>query len=214
MDVLLSILTAYLLGSVSFSYVIAKKVKKIDIRQHGSGNAGATNTLRVLGKGPAILVLALDILKGIFAVFIAHFLETIDVLPTLFPAIATDGLAPALAGLAAILGHNWPIYYGFKGGKGVATTVGVIASLIFFPAIYIGIIAILLIIATRYVSLGSLVFAVFTPPLVWFTLDHYNHPEPYFYLALAVGILSVYQHRTNISRLWQGTESKIGEKKT
>ncbi len=120
-SLLFVIIISYLLGSISFSYIIAKKIKKVDIRQHGSGNAGATNTLRVLGVGPAIFVLSLDIAKGIAAVWLGH-------------AFAPDeaGVFPALAGFAAIAGHNWPIYYGFRGGKGVATTIGVLATLVFY----------------------------------------------------------------------------------
>ncbi|WP_100398534.1 glycerol-3-phosphate 1-O-acyltransferase PlsY [Bacillus sp. FJAT-44742] len=212
METIVSVLLAYLIGSISFSYVIAKRIKKIDIRQHGSGNAGATNTLRVLGTGPAVLVLALDIFKGVAAVVIARYLEAAEVLPAFTVIGEMEGVAPALAGLAAILGHNWPIYYGFKGGKGVATTIGVVASLVFFPAVYVGVIAILSIIITRYVSLGSLIFAALTPLAVFLTLEHYDHPMPYFYFTIVVGLLSIWRHRTNLERLAKGTESKIGAK--
>src|SRR5690625_1872202 len=116
MELIVSIIIAYLLGSISFSYVVAWQIKKIDIREHGSGNAGATNILRVLGKGPAILVLSLDILKGVVSVWIARGIEYWDVLPTWTTVGEIEGIAPALAGLAAILGHNWPIYFRFKGG--------------------------------------------------------------------------------------------------
>ncbi|SFE33678.1 glycerol-3-phosphate 1-O-acyltransferase PlsY [Alteribacillus iranensis] len=212
MELIVSVVAAYLLGSISFSYVVAWNIKKIDIRQHGSGNAGATNILRVLGKGPAITVLALDILKGIVAVWLAKLLEWSNMLPHFSPLGEVEGLAPALAGLAAILGHNWPIYYGFKGGKGVATAIGVIGSLVFFPAVYVGITAILSIVITRYVSLGSLIFGVGTPVILWFTKDYYGHPDPYFYLTALLGIMSLWKHRTNIKRLIKGDESKIGEK--
>ncbi|SDH40084.1 glycerol-3-phosphate 1-O-acyltransferase PlsY [Alteribacillus bidgolensis] len=213
MELLVSIIAAYLLGSISFSYVIAQKMMKIDIRQHGSGNAGATNILRVLGKGPAILVLSLDIFKGIAAVWFAKWLEMSGIFPVFTSLGEMDGLAPALAGLAAILGHNWPVYYGFKGGKGVATAVGVVGSLVFFPAVYVGIVSILAIVVTRYVSLGSLIFAAATPILIWFTKEHYGHPDPYFYLTALLGLMSVWKHRTNVERLIKGTENKIGEKK-
>ncbi|MFD2625987.1 glycerol-3-phosphate 1-O-acyltransferase PlsY [Salibacterium salarium] len=211
-ELIISIIIAYLLGSISFSYVIARKVKKIDIRKHGSGNAGATNILRVLGKGPAILVLSLDVLKGVAAVWIAKWLELTEVLPTFTTLGEIEGLASAMAGAAAILGHNWPIYYGFKGGKGVATTIGVVASLVFFPSIYVGIVAILAIVLTRYVSLGSLIFAVGTPILIGFTKSHYGHPDPYFYLTAVFGLLTIWKHRTNVERLLKGTENKIGKK--
>lgn len=198
---ILSILIGYLLGSISFSYVIAKKIKKVDIRQHGSGNAGATNTLRVLGVGPAIAVLALDIFKGVVAVWFG-----------MFVAQDQSGLVPALGGLAAILGHNWPLYYGFRGGKGVATTIGVLASLVFFPALYAGIIAIITIFITRYVSLGSLLFTLFTLIFAFLLSDLYTIPIAYVYLAIIVAVLSFIRHRTNIKRLVAGTENKIGRK--
>jgi acyl phosphate:glycerol-3-phosphate acyltransferase len=196
------ILIGYLLGSISFSYLIAKKVKKVDIRQHGSGNAGATNTLRVLGVGPAVTVLLLDVLKGIVAVWLALFL-----------APDQSGIFPAMAGLAAILGHNWPLYYGFRGGKGVATTIGVIATLVFFPALFAGIIAIISIVLTRYVSLGSLLFALGTPIFAYLLMETYQIPTMYIILSIFVAILSFWRHRANIQRLVTGTESKIGKKK-
>ncbi len=198
---ILTVLMGYLLGSISFSYIIAKKIKKVDIRKHGSGNAGATNTLRVLGVGPAVSVLALDILKGIVAVWIGVFL-----------APDQTGLFPALAGFAAIIGHNWPVYYGFRGGKGVATTVGVLATLVFFPALFAGIIAIISIILTRFVSLGSLLFTLLTAVFTFFFVDYYEYPFIYFYLSLIVACLSLWKHRTNLNRLLNGSESKIGKK--
>ncbi|WP_017728048.1 glycerol-3-phosphate 1-O-acyltransferase PlsY [Halalkalibacterium ligniniphilum] len=196
-----SIIIGYLLGSISFSYLIAKKIKKVDIRQHGSGNAGATNTLRVLGVGPAIAVLSLDILKGIVAVVLALVVAPDDL-----------GIFPAAAGLAAIVGHNWPIYYGFRGGKGVATTIGVLASLVFLTALFAGIIAILSIIFTRYVSLGSLLFVFLTPIFSFFLAPTFHYPIAYLYLTVIVCVLSFWRHRTNIQRLLSRTESKIGQK--
>ncbi|WP_240377096.1 glycerol-3-phosphate 1-O-acyltransferase PlsY [Bacillus piscicola] len=212
MELIVSIIAGYLLGSISFSYVVAWNIKKIDIRKHGSGNAGATNILRVLGKGPAITVLSLDILKGIAAVWLAKGLEATAFLPALTPLGNMEGLAPALAGLAAILGHNWPIFYGFKGGKGVAPAIGVVSSLVFIPAVYIGIVAILAIVVTRYVSLGSLIFGAGTPLIIWLTKDYYSIPDPYFYLTALLGLMSLWKHRTNIGRLVKGEENKIGEK--
>lgn len=146
-----ALILSYLLGSVSFSLLAGKLLKGIDIRQHGSGNAGATNTLRVLGKGPAIGVLALDVLKGIVAVWLGRWLGGDNV------------WIPILCGLLVIVGHNWPVYFGFKGGKGIATTIGVLATLAFWPALFAGIFAILAIAVTRYVSLGSLIFTALTP---------------------------------------------------
>lgn len=197
MTVFLSVVIAYLLGSVSFSYVIAKQIKKIDIRKHGSGNAGATNTLRILGIGPALFVLGLDVAKGIAAVWICVWL-------------GGEGWHLPFAGMAAILGHNWPVFYGFRGGKGVATTIGVFATLFFLPSLYVGIFAILLIVIFRFVSLGSLFFMVAAPILTLFTG---SYPISYFYFGCVITVLALWRHRTNIARLLKGTESKIGEKK-
>ncbi|HET7578567.1 MAG TPA: glycerol-3-phosphate 1-O-acyltransferase PlsY [Bacillales bacterium] len=196
MGVVLSAIIAYLLGSISFSYLITKIIMKEDIRKHGSGNAGATNTLRVIGIGPAVAVLLLDILKGAVAVWIASW-------------IGGGEWAEALAGLFAIVGHNWPVFFGFRGGKGVATTIGVFAVLFFIPSIYAGILAILLIILTRYVSLGSLLFVLAAPV---FTLWIGAYPLSYFYIGLIIALLSYWRHRTNIGRLIRGTENKIGKR--
>lgn len=193
---LVAVVLSYLLGSVSFSIVIAKWVKGIDIRNHGSGNAGATNTLRVLGKGPAFFVIFLDIAKGIAAVFLGD-------------ALSDNEWIPILSGLAAIVGHNWPIWFRFKGGKGIATTIGVLATLVFFPALYAGILAILLIVITRYVSLGSLVFAALTP--IFIILLQYD--LPLLTCALVIAIFAFVRHRSNIVKLLRGTENKLGAKK-
>ncbi|WP_273852253.1 glycerol-3-phosphate 1-O-acyltransferase PlsY [Guptibacillus spartinae] len=196
MIAILICIAAYLLGSISFSYLIAKIVKKIDIRDHGSGNAGATNTLRVLGTGPAIAVLALDVVKGILAVWLGYW-------------FTSEPIVPFLAGICAILGHNWPIFFGFRGGKGVATTIGVFATIAFLPALYAGIIAIFAIVITRFVSLGSLIFVVLTPAFI-FLLG--GNPTSYILLGTILAILSVWRHRTNVKRLFTGTESKLGQK--
>lgn len=195
---ILAFIIAYLIGSISFSYLITKKIKKVDIRSMGSGNAGATNTLRVLGTGPAIMVLLLDVLKGIVAVLIAI------LLPVPAWAVITTGLC-------AIIGHNFPIFFNFRGGKGVATTIGVFAVLMFFPSLYAGIIAILVIAFTRYVSLGSLIFMLLTPIFAIY-IGHY--PMSYTYIGFIITLLAFYQHRANIIRLFKGEESKIGKKKT
>lgn len=193
-----AILVGYLLGSISFSYLIAKKVAGIDIRQHGSGNAGATNTLRVIGKGPAILVLLLDAFKGVAAVLIFAGLSAGDPEPT------------ALAGLGAILGHNWPVFFGFKGGKGVATTIGVLGTISFFPTLYSVLVAIILIVLTRYVSLGSLILLALIPVFMYFRHD----PSSYIILGVIVAILGIYRHRENVKRLLNKTERKLGSKKS
>ncbi|MFB9329562.1 glycerol-3-phosphate 1-O-acyltransferase PlsY [Paenibacillus aurantiacus] len=191
-----AILISYLLGSVSFSILIAKWVKGIDIRNHGSGNAGATNTLRILGKGPAIAVFALDIAKGVAAVLLGKFM------------VGGDWL-PVLCGLAAIAGHNWPVWFGFKGGKGIATTVGVIATLAFLPALIAGLIAIASIALTRFVSLGSLIFAALTPVFIWLM----DRPMALLWASLVICVFAFVRHRSNIVKLMQGRENKLGARK-
>jgi glycerol-3-phosphate acyltransferase PlsY len=191
-----------LLGSVSFSFLVGKILKGIDIRQHGSGNAGATNTLRVLGVGPGVAVLLLDVVKGIVAVLVArHFSDS--------------ELLSVLAGVAAISGHNWPIFFGFRGGKGIATTIGVTATLISLPALYAGIIGLSLIAITRYVSLGSLIFTLLMPIFLFIpgTQGKY-HDVAVVTFAIIICVFAWYRHRSNIGKLLNGTENKIFSKKT
>lgn len=190
--IVLPLLLAYLLGSISFSFFIAKWLKNIDIRNHGSGNAGATNTLRVLGKGPAAIVFLLDVLKGVGAVLIAM-------------VVTENQTIWMLTGMMAVVGHNWPFYLGFRGGKGIATTIGVTASLCFTAAIFAGVCAILFIVISRYVSLGSLIYTVGVPVGISFL----GYPETYLYLTLGLAVLAFYQHRENLKNLAKGTERKI-----
>jgi glycerol-3-phosphate acyltransferase PlsY len=191
-----AIIAGYLLGSISFSYLFGKWLKGIDIREHGSGNAGATNTLRVLGKGPAILVFILDALKGVLAVYLAKWL-------------GGEEWVIVVSGLAAIIGHNWPLFFGFRGGKGIATTVGVMASLCFLPTLFAGLLAILLIVITRYVSLGSLLLTAILPFFIW----GMGRPIEVFWASIVVCLFAFLRHRKNIAKLLQGKENKIGSKK-
>jgi glycerol-3-phosphate acyltransferase PlsY len=194
---ILSWVLSYLIGSISFSYLITKKIKKIDIRRFGSGNAGATNAQRVLGTGPAVVILLLDIAKGIVCVFIARALGIAD-------------WATVISGLAAIIGHDYPLYFNFKGGKGVATSVGVFFMIMWPEAIIVGILTLLIIAVTRYVSLGSLVFLLMTPALGWILGDY----APGVLAAMfAIALLSVIRHQANIVRLIHGNENKLGHKK-
>jgi len=191
---IIAVAASYLLGSISFSILIARWVKGIDIRQHGSGNAGATNTLRVLGKGPAAAVFLLDVAKGIAAVLIGQWLGEGEI------------WVPILCGAAAITGHNWPIWFRFKGGKGIATTIGVMATLAFWPALLAGIIAIAAIAITRYVSLGSLIFAALLPVFILVL----SMPYELFWVSLLICVYAFIRHRTNIVKLVRGQEHKLG----
>ncbi|BBI33182.1 glycerol-3-phosphate 1-O-acyltransferase PlsY [Cohnella abietis] len=194
---IIAVVVSYLLGSISFSILFARWLRKIDIRDHGSGNAGATNTLRVLGKGPAIAVFLLDIAKGSAAVLIGLWLG--------------DGekWVPVACGLASIWGHNWPIYFRFKGGKGIATTIGALILWAFMPTLIAGIVAIVAIVITRYVSLGSLIFAILLPLLFYL----YDLESAYIWGTLVVALLAIFRHRKNIVKLMNGTENKLGSKK-
>ncbi|MGG1515159.1 glycerol-3-phosphate 1-O-acyltransferase PlsY [Paenibacillus oryzisoli] len=196
---ILAIVASYLLGSVSFSYLFGKWFKGIDIRKHGSGNAGATNTLRVLGKGPAILVLLLDGFKGVAAVLLG-----------VWAASGPDHIwIRVLCGLAAIIGHNWPVYFGFRGGKGIATTIGVMATLAFLPTLIAGITAIVIIAVTRFVSLGSLILTALLPFLLW----GMDRPVPIVWISILLCVFAFIRHRTNIVKLIQGKENKLGQKR-
>lgn len=196
MQNVLAIIASYLLGSISFSFIIGKLAKGIDIRKHGSGNAGATNTLRVLGKGPAIAVLALDVIKAIAAVWIGIL-------------VSDNDWVAVLCGLAVIAGHNWPVFFGFRGGKGIATTIGAMATLSFLPALFAGIIAILSIVFTRIVSLGSLIFAALLPLFIWLM----GRETEVLIGSIIIGAFAFIRHRTNIVKMVKGQENKLGSKK-
>lgn len=184
---------SYLIGCISFSYLLTKVLKNEDIRNHGSGNAGATNTLRVLGKGPAIAVLLLDCFKGVLVVSAAFWY-------TDSPVIAV------VCGLLAVVGHNYPVFYGFKGGKGVATAIGVFAAVAFLPSLIAGVIAIITIWVSRFVSLGSIVFLVLSP---FFMLYQFNLPLEAVLTSFCISIVSIWKHRENMARIWRGNERKI-----
>jgi len=189
----LSVLLAYLIGSISTSTILSKWVAHLDIREHGSGNAGATNTLRVLGIKWGVTVLAIDIVKGVIAVLLAS-------------AIGNHHLwVTYAAGIAVICGHNWPVFFGFRGGKGIATTIGVLLVLMFLPSIVAGVVALVMVAITRYVSVGALTFTILCV-LFAAVIDHRSAEV---ILAFFIASLSVYRHRANIVRLIQGQESRI-----
>lgn len=195
-------LVAYLIGSISFAIIFSKKFGGFDVREKGSKNAGTTNVLRTVGKKAAILTLICDILKGVIAVLLAMLAAKI------WEDSDTETLK-YLAGLMAIIGHTFPIYYGFKGGKGVATSLGVL--LVVNPQI--GIIclvfALIIIIATRWVSLGSILAATLFPVLTFFMVDSLTAKV----ISILIGVLVIFNHRTNIKRLKEGTENKLSFKK-
>ncbi len=202
MHILLALI-AYLLGSIPTSYWIGKIFFQIDIRNHGSGNAGATNTLRVLGWKVALPVLILDILKGYFAVKLYLFLP--EALISQWPYI------PLIYGILAVIGHIFPIFAGFRGGKGVATTSGVLLAVNPYALLICLAVFLLFVIVTRMVSAGSVLGAFSLP----FLFSFYFYPsDPYYFaFSLMIFILVVYKHFSNIKRIIQGTENKLSFRK-
>jgi glycerol-3-phosphate acyltransferase PlsY len=200
METLILIIIAYLLGSIPTSVWIGKYFYGIDIREHGSGNAGATNTFRVLGKKPGIIVLIIDILKGSAAVSLAYWFE--DVLPANEFIDIEIGLA-----IACVFGHIFPVFAGFRGGKGVATLLG--STIIITPiSCALALVVFLIVLfSTRYVSLSSMSAGVSYPFILHFIL-HNQHPSLTIY-SILIALLLIITHRKNIRRLLTHTESKI-----
>lgn len=194
-------LGAYLLGSVPSAVWIGKNFYGIDVRQHGSGNAGATNTLRVLGKKAGFVVLGIDALKGFAAASLAILI---------LPDAGDENLLliyKIVLGFIAVLGHVYPVFAGFKGGKGIATLLGVVIALNAWLALYCFLLFVLTVSITRYISVGSMLSAMVSP-LIAFWLNHYNI-NPLFYFCCAVAVLVIYTHRANIKRLAAGSENRF-----
>ena len=195
---------AYLLGSISFSVIISQKMAGFDVRQTGSGNAGTTNVLRSVGKKAAIFTLICDVLKGVFAILVAYIAGLI------FKGKLDRALLVQLAGLAVILGHTFPIFFNFKGGKGIATALGVLLITNWNIGLICLVFALVLMALTRIVSLGSIVAAVLFPVLVIF-MPHsaYLVDGNYILYSILIAILVIYNHRANVKRLLGGEENKL-----
>lgn len=198
----------YLLGSANTSLIVGK-FYGVDVRQHGSGNAGATNTMRTLGKTAAALVGIGDILKGVLACLIGKYAAgDIGCIGEQQAPLATS-LGLMVGGISAVLGHNWPIYFGFKGGKGIFTSFAVVLMMdwklgLILLAVFVVIAAI-----TRYVSLSSVVASALFPVLGLL----FGRSAEFIVFAAILAVLAIYRHRANIQRLLNGTESKLGSKK-
>ncbi len=195
MDMILGIVLVvlgYLCGSLASAVIVCRVMKLPDPRKQGSGNPGATNVLRLGGKKAAALTLAGDALKGAVPVLLAHLLSDS---PTVLASTA----------VAAIIGHMYPVFFQFKGGKGVATTFGAVAALVFPVALFMGAVWVLTAMATRYASLASLAAAVAAP---LFALVFIQQPASILALVVIAALL-VYRHRKNIQRLRDGVESEI-----
>jgi len=190
------IIVSYLLGSIPVGYLIVNARTGGDIRKTGSGGTGATNVSRRAGKGAGILTLILDALKGSAAVIIATI-----ILRDINHALWWIGIA----GIVAILGHIFPVWLGFRGGKGVATGVGVFLILTPVAVLLSGVLFLIIVVFTRYVSLGSMIGALSMPALAWLL----NYGTPLVFTTLFGALLIIYAHRQNIQRLMTGTENKF-----
>ena len=199
---------AYLIGSINFSVIISKKFAGFDVREKGSGNAGTTNMLRSVGKGAAALTLVCDILKGVISIGIAigvgKMVQNMD-----------KALLVQIAAIAVVIGHTFPIFFSFKGGKGVATSLGVLIMTNWQIGLICLVFALLLMALTRMVSLGSCAAAVLYPVLTLFIKEHYIVTEGSSYLIYSIILAAIvlYNHRSNIKRIMAGTENKLSFKK-
>jgi glycerol-3-phosphate acyltransferase PlsY len=200
---------AYLLGSIPTAYLLGKLLRGVDIREHGSRSVGATNALRVLGKWPALAVLVVDILKGVAAILVLRWLMTS--LSVAAPDWSTNqgwrSWAVAGAGLAAIVGHSWPVWLKFSGGKSVAVGLGVMLALAWPSALGAVAVFACAIAVARIVSLGS-ILAAWTAILLVLVFDY---PLPYRILIISGGLYVIARHHANIRRIIQRTEPRVGK---
>ncbi len=198
---------AYLLGSISFSVIISKKMAGFDVREKGSGNAGSTNVLRTVGKKAAVLTLICDCLKGVLAILIAYIAGNIvkDI---------DRSLLVQLAGIFVVIGHTFPVFFKFKGGKGVATSLGVLLMVNWQIGLICLVFALVLMALTRFVSLGSVAAAVLFPVLTVFIRTNYLVPGNYIIFGIILAVLVIFNHRENVKRLLEGKENKLSFKST
>ena len=190
---MIAVVAGYLIGSIPFALVLARRWGTADLRTIGSGNLGAANVMRVSGVAPGVLVAVLDLAKGAASVALAQ-------------RVRPDGATAALAGFAAIMGHIYPVWLRFKGGKGVATACGVFSVLT--PAVVPPVLTIFLatVALTKYISLGSLLATIALPPIAYAI----GSPPPSVFAAIAASVVIVIRHRSNLVRLRTGTERRIG----
>ncbi len=208
LQIILAIIASYLIGSIPTAYIFGRVLKGIDIRKTGSGNVGATNAMRVLGKWPGITVLVVDILKGFFPVL---FLPNVIKLEN----VSVEFLLIAL-GVSCILGHTWTIFLSFKGGKGIATTLGVLMGMaIKIPGLNLVLVSLILtwaaiFIIFRIVSMASILSAVFFPLYVLF----FSGSPRILFLSIMLSVLIIYRHKTNLRRLFRKEEPRLSFKKS
>ncbi len=199
---------AYLIGSINFSVIFSKKFAGFDVREKGSGNAGTTNMLRSVGKKAAAITLICDILKGVVAILIAIFLGN------LFNA-QNRSILVQIAGIAVVVGHTFPVFFGFKGGKGVATSLGILIMSNWEIGLICLAVGVALIAITKMVSVGSCCAAILFAVLTFFIKDNYIVSEGSGYLTYSIilAVFILFNHRSNIVRILQGKENKISFKK-
>ncbi|MCK4259050.1 MAG: glycerol-3-phosphate 1-O-acyltransferase PlsY [Halanaerobiales bacterium] len=201
MKVIFLLLTSYLLGSIPTGFIIAKIMNGIDIRQHGSGNTGATNVFRVLGSKAGLITAIGDISKGILVLVLVR---TFMKVPVWGLEIRTVLL---ICALSVISGHNWSIFLGFEGGKGIATTAGVLMYLTPYLFLILIFVFVSIVYLTKYVSLGSIITGAMIPVIMILLKE----PGEYILFGIIAAIFVVYRHRGNIERLLAGTENKISK---
>ena len=199
---------AYLIGSVNFSVILSKKMAGFDVREKGSGNAGSTNMLRSVGKKAAAITLICDILKGVVSISIAMILGNIV-------QGMNKELLVQIAGIAVVIGHTFPIFFQFKGGKGVATSLGVLLMTNWQIGLICLVFALVLMALSKMVSLGSVGAAILFPVLVLFIHTNFTVSEGSSYLiySIILAVIVAFNHRSNIKRILNGTENKLSFKK-
>ena len=213
MEYVIMAIVAYLIGSINFSVLISKKKAGYDIREKGSGNAGTTNMLRNLGKKYAAITLVCDILKGIVAICIAIIVGKIM-------KDSNGALLVQVAGIAVVLGHTFPIFFGFKGGKGVATSLGILLLTNWQIGLICLVFAVVIIALSRMVSMGALAAAILFPVLTIFIGGEYYIVQGtglgngYFIYSVILAVIVAFNHRENIKRILNGTENRISFKGT
>lgn len=208
MEYIIIAIIAYLIGSINFSILISKKKAGYDIRQKGSGNAGTTNMLRNLGKKYAAITLICDVLKGVVAIGIVIIVGNIL-------GDTNKALLVQIAGVAVVIGHTFPIFFGFKGGKGVATSLGILLMTNWQLGLICLVFALVLMALTRVVSMGSIAAAILYPVLTLFVggghyiVESSGLGNGYFIYSVILAIIVIFNHRENIKRILSGTENKI-----
>ncbi len=207
LDVIIAII-AYLIGSVNFSVILSKKMAGFDVREKGSGNAGMTNMLRTIGKKAALITLICDVLKGVIAILIAIAAGKISDVPD-------KAILIQIAGIAVVIGHTFPIFFQFKGGKGVATSLGILLITNWQIGLICLVFALVLMVLTQMVSLGSCAAAVLYPVLTLFINENFivSEGSGYFIYSVILAAIVLFNHRSNIKRMLNGTENKISLKK-